>query len=229
MLLQPRRNRRFIKPAVVAPPAGLSSFTFVDQTANIGSGGSAGLPGTPVEGDFGVIVWSSQNSSGSPADANPTGWTICIDGASGSVRVKMWAKIFSASETDPASPTPDGTSFDDGNVAVFRPNVPIASFAWNGPALFLGNGAPGTMNGLQGSAIGVPIIAYHAMRASVAITGHTPPAPAMTELGPVTGDTLKAWYKIYNSGDTPANHTGSMPDLGNANGQWAGYFSFTAA
>jgi hypothetical protein len=226
-LLLPRRFYQSRVPIEAAAGGGALNFSVVGTTVSAGS--TIGIPGVPTPGDFAFIAETSQNVSGTPADVNPAAWTVCIDGLSGQVRLKLWAKIFDGTEADPV-PIVDGTSTDRSVLAVFRPSIPLVNFTPNIGATLgftVTNNDPAARTIGASAAASLPVILFAAARGGVDLTGLVTISPDdMVEIGPPSGSTMRGFYKVYNSGETPVDHTIDMSDVGNNNGLWSSFFTF---
>jgi len=179
------------------------------------------------KGDVAVISnFAHSTVSGTPTTVTPDGFTNYFIAASaatpGGIARGVCYKVLDGTEN-----TVTGMDSDIENwaVVVFRPNIPILTAVQGmsaAGASTTGNPSPSTIT--IGAAASLPALAVGCVASDGAIDPRTVD-PAMTELSGSTSHYF--FYKVYNPGEVPVNHTVDIDDEGTRNMIGVGYLTFT--
>lgn len=193
------------------------SFSFV--AAGGGTTSTITIP-TFAVGDL-CVVWNWYRNAYSSGGV-PSGFTGLQDNqVSGGGIIS--AKILVGGETTVTGLA--GSAEQRWIAATFRPTVAISGFAWNDPAGASADTNPAVQT-INAAGATPPVILLGQMAAGSAVSPRTM-SPALDELNNHAQTNHFAHYKIYNPGDTPADHTYDMDDEGNQNLLQSGYLTFT--
>jgi hypothetical protein len=189
-----------------------------------GTGSTITIPGSILAGDICVISNFGKSSSGTVADALPSGFTAYQNTASnattGQVRHCLCYKVLDGTET---TVTGINTTEMAWIVVVYRPDIPILT-AVTGQAV-VGGSSTGNIASVTitaASASTLPALLIGGMTSDGAIDPRSV-SPSMNEL---SVDTRHYFHHlVYNSG--PSDHTYDMDDEGGRNIMGCGYLTFT--
>ncbi|OGC85039.1 hypothetical protein A3F55_02115 [Candidatus Adlerbacteria bacterium RIFCSPHIGHO2_12_FULL_53_18] len=193
------------------------------STANTASWNGASstitIPSEKWAGDLCIIFNYAQG--GTPATVVPSGFTSLANTSGSNIKIIASGKVLSGSETTVTGMTGDN---DQGWACqLFRPTgFAFSTFPVNSLVSSSTSGDPPALT-VSASGAAVPIIVLAQARSNTG--GYTiVDSPVMTQIG---GDTApQAFYTIYDSGDTPQDHSLDMPDAGNHNLIHAFYLTF---
>jgi len=182
-------------------------------------------PGSIQAGDL-CLIYQWANGS-NPIDNTPSGFTELIfeEAVADETSAKISAKKLTGSETTVTGFL--GSTYDALIVAVFRPSSTFSSFNLSGSDSDITNSDPASQTIGSGAGSTIPVLAFGFMAGFPEVSPRTI-SPAMDEIG-LTGGVphMYAHYKIYNIGDTPANHSYDMDDEGDWNTILSGYLTFS--
>ena len=203
------------------------NLTFVGSTSNhLDSIDISTIsPGAIQAGDLCLIFQYVTN--GAPVDGTPSGFTELIADSSGDseIRAKISAKLLNGTETTVTgylSATQYATM-----VLVFRPSRTIINFVLGDSNSQITDSDPAAQTINSGGSPGIPTLAFGMMStAGAAALDPRTISPAMDEVELTGALFLYGHYKIYNIGDTPANHSYDMDDEGGSNAILSGYLRF---
>ena len=173
-----------------------------------------------ASGDL-CLLWNVADGGGSnPADVTPPDFNVLRTLNSNNRRAKIFYKILTGSETSVTGL--NGNNSERWIVLVLRPDATITAVTDNDTSNNQATTGNPTSQTITASGESAPVVLYGHMYASGTVSPRST-SPAMTEL--TSGATHYSHYYLYNSGDTPADHTYDMDDEG-TNFISSGYLTF---
>lgn len=222
----------FFSP-VMAPRRELTAIqlTYVGSATSTSS--SLTAPGGIASGDFAVYMDMARDT-GAPSAVTPSGFTNVLNTShfvatvgENDHRFMVSYKVLTGSETTISGMSGDGSNDQFKGMFVYRPNkaitavTPLTGSSWGKE---MTNSNPSsqakTLTGLTAPVLYLGI-AYNYNTVGLFSTA----SPAFDDSSLTAGSRIRFGRKLYNT--SPANHTIDMDDLGNGNGLFSGYFTFT--
>ncbi len=208
---------------ILAGVAGVSTLTFA--TSATSTNAALSIPADAATGDLAVVCDGYVN--GSP-QAVPSGWTACraaTAATSGSFtyNTRTMYRVLQAGDAGAAITALTGSTFRRA-IAVFRRGAGISSVtlsSWSGQSVA---GAP-TNQTIPALGQTPPILLIGCTVFGLNDTASLTMNP--TENGTVSTTKVVLKYKIYNTGETPANNTVSGAASDPVTGMHSGYFLVT--
>lgn len=212
--------------------APVSSFSFVSSSGSTNAN-SLTIPATAQAGDIAVIA-DNINTAGTTTA--PSGWTLIrSDSVSSNITLTSYYKVLASNEPGSTVTSPDTSTTDHFMLCtVFRPNSGsvISGVTLNSDSGEATTGDPtiktSSMSGAVTPTIGFIVFAQRGSNNAGMSIATTPAGDgSATTLDESSRVVLRTYYKIYNSGSTPANMTGDLNDSG-AQAVQAWHLTFTS-
>jgi hypothetical protein len=206
----------------------MAGFTFVASATS--TTGSIVVPAAAQAGDFAVLIDCGMKDGGVPGDFSITGWTATAlnftfnsTGSFVDQRTKCFYRVLIA--TDPGTSVAGQDLTTDAKVMlVFRPTHVVSAVT---PAANVNSASdtnPASVSIVMAGQT-PPVIGVAFWKSSGTVSPRTM-SPAMdAEVQIATSSYCQ--YIIYNTGETPANHTADIDDEGNSNAVSGLRFTFT--
>jgi len=182
---------------------------------------TVGIPSDCSTQDFGLIISLAVNSSTSPTDSTPSGWSkiatdILSDGFI-QTRSSVYAKLLSSADSSTTVSNLLVGAFGQGhNFYRFRGNYPLKSFTAYGDYFSISNGTPTSRSTLATGKTS-PVLSI-----GFAFTSTASPSPSF-QFSATDGGYWRG-HSIWNLGQTPTSITLSGSDGGDRNMLFAASF-----
>jgi hypothetical protein len=209
-------------------PVPLGAFSVVTTTN--GNSATKTIPAEAAVGDLALLFDTAFSQGGSvPATAVPADFTSLkndtILGSNGGVRAIVSAKKLVGGDPGSGVTGLSGGTQSRYIFTILRPDAAFVGFTSNDADGQGTSGNPSPQTISAGSAATKPVVVWAHWYGTNFVDPRTA-SPAMTE---VEGSSLAhfAKYKVYNSADSPQDHTVDMDDEGSENILQSGYLTFS--
>ncbi|MCW5695771.1 MAG: hypothetical protein KIS96_03440 [Bauldia sp.] len=186
---------------------------------------TSGTGGVVSVGDFAVMAWWSQNTSGGVSNVNAgSGWVSPQNTTSGVFRGRLWHKVLTAADIGATIPTQFGDARNTNVLLIFGGGFTSAAYTAGGGQTTTGD--PDQQNANASGATPPVLVAGFLGVYSGGSLGFSVNTPTWGATGAFTDGTnngVRYGYTIYNPGQTPADHTYDKADTGDnwlAGGYW---------
>lgn len=203
----------------VTAAAGLTTLSFITATTSVDSD-TITAPATINAGDLLVMFDYGVKPSGGGV---PSGWSEVADVTSAYVDVVISYKIAVGSEDGATITGLTGITGAAKIIQQFRGNIALSSITVQDLGSQITDGNP-TSQTVTASGGAVPLIVFgmYGVFGTISPRTFTPTEDGETDNTAGAND-LHAKFKIYNSGDTPVNHSIDMDDEGIDNALFSFY------